>query len=259
MKLTPTFISTKEVSFSIPYPEGPELHLDLEIPFGRATVRPGGEQLLTATARFDVKEFEPVWSVQGGRVSVGQEAVVVPAGATNEWEITLGGAKSFELTLSAGAGHFELDLGGLPLTGLKVEAGAADLRVTFGAPNPIPMAALKAATGAGRLALSGLLNANMAELKVGGGAGQVLLRFEGETLRRSAAAVIDTAVGDVSLVLDRTCPCRVSVQRAPARLTVASDLLERDGGYQTLDYAYAAAKLEVLVSTALARVTVETV
>jgi hypothetical protein len=56
----------------------------------------------------------------------------------NIWELELGDSP-MDLSISAGAYKGSMELGGLSLTGLTIEDGAADVELSFSEPNPVDM------------------------------------------------------------------------------------------------------------------------
>ena len=199
MKIVPTYIDKRAATVDIPYPEAEPAHLKLDVPMGRIMLDPGaGESIISGKVTYNIEEFKPTYSVKGRTVQIRQrQRFLFPIGVkfVNDWEFMLGDASPFSLEVNTGAAQAELNLGGIPLTGLTAESGAGDLAVNFDMPNPARIKQAKISTGAGRATLKGLLNANVERLKIGAGVGQFIAHFTGAGLIESGKVRIDGGVG----------------------------------------------------------------
>jgi hypothetical protein len=102
--------------------------------------------------------------------------------------------------IEAGASENAFDLGGLPLTGLDLRAGAGKYDLDFSSPNPAEMRTCELAAGAGAVTARRLAHANFAYLQLGGGVPGCTLDFSGE-LRRDAC--VDAGLAAVEIVVPR--------------------------------------------------------
>ena len=116
----------------------------------------------------------------------------------NEWQIRFSNDIPLDLSLQVGASTGSLDLGGMRLTRLRLDAGAADMTVRFGEANPERLESLSVRSGAARLSLLELGNANLEDLEFDGGLGSYTLDFTGEW-QHSAQVHIQAGASQVTL------------------------------------------------------------
>ena len=133
-----------------------------------------------------------------------------------EMRLALAPAIPIDLELELGAVEAEIALGGLALTGLRVDAGASSSRVTFDAPNAVAMDGLDLHAGAASLTATGLANANAAEMRVAAGVGNVDLDFGGHWTR-DIDATVDIALGRARVQVPPNVGIRVEMTRVLAR------------------------------------------
>jgi hypothetical protein len=160
----------------------------------------------------------------------------------NDWKLGLGTAKPFALSIGKGAGEADITLGGVPLTKLEVEIGAGKARLNFDKPNPAQADTMRVNVGAGSLTLQGLLNANATQYMFSGGAGEVQVGFTGDSLKRSAKAVVNTAAGKITLNIQRGVACQVTVKKFLSNVRLSGEFQNSgEEVYQTS--AFSSAKL----------------
>lgn len=226
---------TQTEHIDIPYPDAEPLAL--EIAMGASgDVRVGGGAagaFVSGAVEYNVAEWKPRVEQRGGSVRVVQSPSVDNVGldftnTVNNWDLRLGNAKPFSLRIRVGANKGRWDLGGLPLTELRIETGASQNDFTFDAPNPETMTRLELLVGAAAVELDGLLNAGLQRMDVKGGAGHVALRFTGEALRHDARVRIEGGVGHFAIVVDENVPARVKSTGLSA--VVAEGGFERASG-----------------------------
>jgi hypothetical protein len=133
-----------------------------------------------------------------------------------EMRLALAPSIPIELDLELGAVEADIALGGLAITGLRVDAGASSSRVTFDAPNPVAMEGLDLHAGAASLTATGLANANAAEMRVAAGVGNVDLDFGGRWTR-NIDATVDIALGRARVQVPPDVGIRVEMSRVLAR------------------------------------------
>ena len=185
-----------EIALPVPAAAGT---VDLKLSFGTGTLKlhRGTEGLVTGTATYNLEDFKPVVTVNGSKVTIEQgdwHVTGIPdmSNIKNEWDLALGNVP-VNLNIEAGAYKGEMDLGGLSLANLTVSDGAADSELAFSAANNVEMTLLRYKTGASKVSLLGLANANFALLEFTGGAGNYTLDFSGE-LKRDGSVSIETGV-----------------------------------------------------------------
>jgi len=110
------------------------VHANINMPAGTLAISPGGPALLDAQFDFDDNDGDPQvnYNVAGGlgELDITQTQPVVHVGTeNNSWQLRFANNVPLDLSLDMGAGHGELDLGGLDLTNLKINLGAGQLEV----------------------------------------------------------------------------------------------------------------------------------
>jgi hypothetical protein len=222
------------------------------VQFGGGTldVRPAGTALLDAEFTFNLDGLEPNadYEVVDGRAKLvlqqDLDRVVWQPSAEfrNEWRLHFTDQIPLEMDFTVGASQGTIELGGLRLSHLQLDCGAADLKVRFGAPNPESMASMAIRSGAARLELVGLGNAAAQDLVFDGGLGSYTFDFGGQW-RRSMTAHIAAGASEVMLRVPRD----IGVQVCPGDLS-RGDFggLHRSGNcYVNEQYPEAEIRLEI--------------
>lgn len=183
---------------------------------GSLQVAGGDTDLLSAEFAYNLEDLQPVveYKVQDGRGDLVLRHKVDKirwdrsVKVRNEWQLEFSDQIPLGMDMAVGASSGTLELGGLRLTRLKLEAGAADMAVRFGAPNPDRLESLDVRSGAARLDLIELGNANMEELRFDGGLGTYTFDFGG-AWQRSATARILAGASRVELRVPKDIGVRV--------------------------------------------------
>ncbi len=224
---------------NVPAPDAKSARLTLEFGAGELYLAPGAEgSLVSGTATYNVPDFKPEIEIDGGDVLIRQGEYRVSGipnfdGLKNEWDFTLG-MQPMALEIKAGAYKGEFDLGGLALTSLSVNDGAAEVTVDFSALNPEKMSLLTYKTGASNVTLMNLANANFVSLVFDSGAGNYKLDFGGE-LQRDASVSIRSGMSNLTLVIPEGVAATVKVNgglsnvQFPAGWSQSGDLYTQAG------------------------------
>lgn len=224
----------------IPAPSAAPEPVDLTLNFaaGELKLQPGAESdLVVGEATYNVVEMKPEVKTSENRVVVSTGHVEIKglpsfsAKYVNEWDLKLGKAP-MNLTIKAGAYKGEYELGGLSLASFSVTDGAAQVDVSFSAPNQIEMSTLRYETGASTVELTGLANANFERMTFKGGAGSYTLDFSGE-LKRDATVDVDAGLSTVTIYVPRGMAARVLVDRGLSNVDISGDW-EKSGNDYTL-------------------------
>jgi hypothetical protein len=189
----------------------------LTISFGAGTLKlsPGAKDLVDGTAVYNFPEFKPEIVKNDGSIEIKHEDfknLINPNDIKNEWDLQLG-KTPIDLSINAGAYEGTYEFGGLSLTNLTVQDGAADVKLSFSEPNKTNMSVLRYETGASSVTLSGLANANFSTMIFSGGAGSYELDFSGE-LVDDAIVTVSAGAGDVQLIVPKGVNADVSVESA---------------------------------------------
>jgi hypothetical protein len=190
-------------TISVPEPDG-NTTLTLSFGAGELNLNPGAEQLVQGTAIYNVADFKPEITTDGGSVNISQGDYQIngfPAfnNIKNIWDFKLGSAP-MDLNINAGAYKGVFNLGGLALTNLSINDGAAEVTVDFATPNPEKLSVLSYKTGASNVTLKNLGNANFASLMFESGAGNYKLDFNGQ-LQRDGSVSIRSGMSNLTLII----------------------------------------------------------
>ena len=163
------------------------------------------------------------------------------------WDISLSRDYTWDINLEIGASEGEMDFSGLPLEGMSLDLGASECRIVFASPNPQRMRELAIDAGAGDVEITGLGYANFDHLSFNGGAGQIVLNFDGLD-QGMRSAKIDVGVGEVRLELPDGLPVRVRCDDSWLNSVSIKDIdIEEvdDGVYETRGFEDAEHGLEI--------------
>ncbi len=226
----------KVITIDEPLPVGATqpIRLRLEMGMGELRLQAGAEGLLEGSIRYNVPEWEPQILHGENALTLTQRQtdgqLAFPKDTLNEWNLKLGNYP-LDLSINAGAYKGELDLSGVPLTRLQISDGASEARVVFNTPNPLPMEQLRYRTGASKVELVGLGNANAAEIVFEGGTGAYTLDFSGE-LSQDTRVQIKSGVSQVVLIIPDETPARVEITGGLNNITPQGTWSIRDGVYE---------------------------
>ncbi len=182
----------------------------LRVSGGTLYLAAGGDGL-EGTVRYNVAALEPKLSRDGNRLRLTQAGLQnMGSGVVNDWDIRLTDAVPLDLSLMVGAYRGVLDLSGLPLQRLTIQAGAEQGMVIFDQPNPLPMGSLEYTGGASQARFRGLGNANAAKMTFSAGVGDYLFDFSGEW-QRDAEVWINAGVSQVTVQVPVGVPATVEI------------------------------------------------
>jgi hypothetical protein len=226
---------------------------------GRLDVEGGDPELLSGEFLYNLPELEPVivYDVQGeqGVLDVRHESQAIPwdrlaREVRNEWQLRLTDRVPLDLDIAVGASDGKLQLGGLQLTSLGLTAGAADMVMSFASPNPERLGSLHIRSGAAKLELLDLGNANLDELTFDGGTGTYTFDFRGDW-KRSARADIRAGASHVSLRI----PQDIGVRVCPGDLRRGDydGLLKQDDCYVNQLYGQSDINLDISLDLGLGK------
>jgi hypothetical protein len=129
---------TRTESQAIDLGTATEANVRIEMDAGKLEVEGGADELMQATFRYNVDEWEPQveYSVNGsqGELVVNQPnaEVSLSGNQVNEWTLLFNEDTPLEFEINTGAGESVLDLSSLDLTGLQLETGAGNVEVNLG-------------------------------------------------------------------------------------------------------------------------------
>jgi hypothetical protein len=169
--------------------------------------------------------------------------------------VTFSPRSDLALAVTIGAVDGDLELGGLRLTDLKLEAGASRATVRFSQPNAARCRAATLTAGAAELSVLGLGNSRCDRITFEGGVGRVTLDFGGAWTSSSQVAV-KMALGEVALRLPRGVGVRITLDKFLASFE-PQGMVRRGTSYLSPGYDQATRHLDIDVTTAIGGVTVD--
>lgn len=234
---TGTGVETATAEINVAYPEAADLHLRIRVGACRLKITPGdGMAWVTGAYHYPQGALPLRIDRSSGKVTITQDYDVAGLGGlfryTPRFELVLGRAKAYALTLESGASDQAVDLGGLPLKGLVIKHGAGRADFDFSAPNPQEMASLLVNSGAVGLQMKSLANANFAEMTFDGGAASYRFDFGG-LLRRESRARISTSLAQVEICVPSSIAARVIENTVAASLDLGDGFTKRGGAFLT--------------------------
>lgn len=223
---------------------------------GRFTMRPTGQPVLFhMNLRYDEERMRPVHEYNGDArtIALGIDGESVRwaryASTRNESEmrLQLSDAVPMDLRLELGATHARVDAGGLSLTNLRIETGAADAVLDFSSPNRSTMRSLDLQLGAASFVITNLGNANVERIRIEGGVGTVDLDFGG-ALGNDVDVDANVALGKLALHLPESVGIRVEIRRVLAGFQHPG-LVRRGNAFYSENWASARVRMRVRAET----------
>lgn len=245
-----------------------ETRLDVNVAYSGGTLRvePARSGILyNFRLTYDDDRFAPLvrFDPSASSVTLGTEALgrggirVGNKTVDQAASIALGTEVETSLTLGLSASDARVELGGLRLSRLTVEAAATRADIRFSEANAVRCARADIKAGAGETVVSGLGYAQCAEVDVEGGVGRVTLDFSGRWNGRLHVSA-EMAMGELVLRLPRGGNVRLELDKfltsfAPSGLTRGAD----GRTWTSAGYDPAGTRLDIEVETAVGGVTVE--
>lgn len=219
----------------VAYPETGDLHLWLKLGACRLNLKAGaGQEWLSGTYDEAESGIKPSLHQEGGTATIAQEwkGINFPGllSRAPAFDLEVGKAKPFKLTMDGGAGESSLELGGLPITRLAINHGAGRMKLGFAQPNPVEMSLLRITSGASDMEIRGLANANCAELSLEGGASRYVLDFGG-SLGRDMHAQIKVGAAAVEVYIPKDTPVKIAHESFLGGVDVADGFTHKEGAY----------------------------
>jgi hypothetical protein len=149
----------------------------------------------------------------------------------------------------------DLELGGLSLSELTMQAGASQAVIRFSQPNRSRCRGAEITAGAAEVTMLGLGNSRCDRIDFEGGMGKVTLDFDG-AWTSSSQATVKMAMGELTLRLPRRVGVRLTLDRFLASFDPAG-LVRAGNGFQSAGYEKAERRLDIAVTTAVGGVRVE--
>lgn len=217
------------------YPEVSDLHLWLKLGACRLNLKAGaGQDWVSGTYDEAESGVKPSVQQEGGTATIAQEwkGIHFPGLLSRPptFDLEVGRAKPFRLTMDGGAGESTLELGGLPINRMVINHGAGRMKLGFAEPNPVEMSLLRIAAGASDFEVRNLCNTNCAELSLEGGAARYVLDFGGN-LKRDMHAQIKVGAAAVEVQVPKDTPVKIVHESFLGGVDVADGFMRKEGAY----------------------------
>jgi hypothetical protein len=219
------------IKIAVPETQEP---LSLTFKFGAGDLKlspASGPDLVSGSVIYNIPDLKPEIEVEDATVTMqtgkyNLNGIPNLDKMKNEWDLQIG-PYPLALSIEAGAYDGDYEFGGLALTSLTVKDGASDVKLKFSSPNKAAMDILRYDTGASKVSMEGLANANFRAMIFNSGAGNYTLDFSGE-LKHDATVTIDSGVSNVTLIIPDGIAAQVSVEGG--LLNVSAPGWEKNGG-----------------------------
>ena len=230
----------------------------LRIAAGRAN------ELYRMDASYDEERYFPAsaYDAARGAVTLGLQPagdgglrVVSTRQLRQDANVAFAPSVDLDLDLKLGAVQADIELGGLSLTELTMEAGASQAVLRFSQPNQSRCRSTEITAGAAELTVLGLGNSRCDRFALEGGMGKVTLDFSG-AWTSSTDAEVKMAVGELTLRLPRRIGVRLTLDRFLASFDPAG-LVRVGDAFQSPGYDRAERRLDLEVTTAVGGVSIE--
>jgi hypothetical protein len=175
------------------------LRAELDYLAGGLRIAPGrATELYRMDASYDAARYLPTsdFDAARGAVSLGLKPagegglrVVSRRQLRQDANVAFAPAVDLDLAVTLGAVDADLELGGLSLSELTLQAGASQAVVRFSQPNRSRCRSVEVTAGAAEVTMLGLGNSRCDRIDFEGGMGKVTLDFDGAWTSSSTAAV----------------------------------------------------------------------
>jgi hypothetical protein len=179
-------------------------------------------------------------------------------GEENDWDISLSRDYTWDINIDVGAADCLLDLSGLPVERMKLDAGASECEIVFDRPNPTAMKRLSIDAGAGSIKLHGLGYAQCEEFVLDGGAGSITADFDGFD-QGFRTAHIDVSIGEVDIEIPEDLPARITTDEGLLNSVDIDDDIGESRGHgvwQSAGYEQGKYGLEISIDVGIGQVSV---
>jgi hypothetical protein len=224
---------TDQITVAAPATEGP--HLSIAFGAGELKLAPGAVgNLVEGSATYNITDLKPEIKQDGSNIQIKQgdyqfDNVITANKIKNNWDLKLADIP-MDLTIEAGAYKGTMELGGLALNSLTIKDGAADTEVSFSAPNKSEMSVLQYETGASKVKLSGLANANFNTMIFKAGAGEYDLDFSGE-LQKNVTISISSGLSNLTLRIPQGANAVVTAEGGLRNISTSSSWSQSGNTY----------------------------
>ena len=251
---------TRTVTMSRQVGNEQSVEVNVQYGAGRFSVGPAEAGVLYhMQIEYNEDVFRPLAEYEGNSLRIGTETLGrgIRLGrdrAGGEMELALSREVAMDLSMDFGAVRADIDLGGIPLTRLEIEAGASQTLIDISEPNPETMSRASMDVGAAEFTVRNLGNLNAQVIEIDAGIGDIELGFTGDW-RQNARVSVDMGLG--SLVLRFPRGLGVRLLRDTFLTSFDSEGLVKYGDtYESLDYDDAEYQITVDIDAAFGSIRV---
>ncbi|MHB8792825.1 MAG: hypothetical protein ACYC6O_05750 [Thermoleophilia bacterium] len=238
--------TVKSTEIKVPHPDADKLQLKISVGGCRLKVS-AGDSADSSAEGSDVwvsgTYEDPTGGLEskvveegGGSVRITQSGKISrlknPFAGAPRMELKLSKARPFSLIVETGASEAALDLGGLPLTHLKIKQGAGSCEFDFSEPNPEEIDEIDIDSGASTLIMRNLANANFSSMTMDGGAATYDFDFGG-TLERDGEVRLSAGLATVTISVPAMTSAKITPGSVLGSLNIGDNLTRKEGGFWT--------------------------
>ncbi len=232
----------------------------LEYSAGRLDLKPAVKGMLYSyTMMYDTDRSDPVsrFDMASRTLAIGVRSRGLKFSGSDKdagsMHAELSDRVPMELAIKLGAVEGDLQLGGLRLTDLAINSGAADVTVRFDQPNPERLRSLAIEVGAAEMKLLHAANSGAERIRASVGVGALDLDFSG-TLPHDVELTATVALGEITLRLSPETGLYVDAS------TLLSDfdktgLTKRSDGWYSTNYDSAPHHVRMRLNAVMASLT----
>jgi hypothetical protein len=126
----------------------------------------------------------------------------------NSWDLYLTDRIPLDITTELAMASGDLDLSGLQIVDLRMEAGMASMKVKFDEPNPVTMDRMAIEVGLGDMEMENIGNASAKKLDVEVGLGSATIDFGGK-VPRDFRAEMEVGLGSLTIVIPKDVQAKI--------------------------------------------------
>ncbi len=160
------------------------------------------------------------------------------------------------LRAETGVAESEIDLTGMQLASLRLEAGVGETRLAMLTPNPVPSGEIRISNGVGALEATGLGNFGFQRLIFEGGVGGAELDFSG-AWEREGEVHIEVGVGGIQLRFPRDLGVELTASNSLFTSLDVRGFDKSGGSYLSKNYDRATRKVRVSVEGGIGGVDID--
>jgi hypothetical protein len=162
--------------------------------------------------------------------------------------VSLNQSVPVRLNVNTGVGDARLNLSGLKISGLQVEAGVGASKISAYEPNTVACSKIRIKNGVGSMDAVGLGNLNFRDFEFEGGIGGASLDFTGDW-KEGADIRIQVGVGGVTMKMPRELGIRVEAEKHFLSGLHLDGFAKRDASYYSENYDKSKIRVFVRVAT----------